>query len=82
MPPNKAKEKLSEFLEEQFCPIKEAIKDFITNEAMAKHIDLLETKLLKKINEQAAEINQLKTRHSHFEGRVAIVENLVKLQEI
>ena len=54
----------------------------ITNEATAKHIDLLETKLLKKINEQAAEIDQIKTRHSHLEGRVAILENLVKLQGI
>ena len=44
MPPKKAEEKLSELLEEQLCPIKEAIKDLITNEAMAKHIDLLETK--------------------------------------
>ena len=82
MPPKKAEEKLSELLEVQLRPIKEAIKDLITNEAMAKHIDLLETKLVRKINEQAAEIDQLKTRHSHLEGRVAILENLVKLQEI
>ena len=68
MPPKKAEEKLSELLEEQPRPIKEAIKDMITNEAMAKHIDLLETKLVRKINEQAAEIDQLKTRHSHLEG--------------
>ena len=34
------------------------------------------------INEQAAEIDQLKTRHSHLEERVAILENLVKWQEI
>ena len=85
MPPKKAEEKLSELLEEQLRPIKEAIKDLITNEAMAKHLseDLLETKLVRKINKQAAEIDQLKTRHSHLEGRgVAILENLVKLQEI
>ena len=82
MPPKKAEEKLSELLEEQLRPIKEAIKDLITNEAMAKHIDLLETKLVRKINEQAAEIDQLKTRHSDLEERVAILENLVKLQEI
>ena len=82
MPPKKAEEKLSELLEEQLSPIEEAIEDLITNKAMAKHIDLLETKLVKKINEQAAEIDQLKTRHSHLEGRVAILENLVKLQEI
>ena len=56
MPPKKAEEKLSELLEEQLRPIKEAIKDLITNGAMAKHIDLLETKLVRKINEQAAEI--------------------------
>ena len=79
MPLKKAEEKLSELLEEQLRPTKEAIKDLIKNEAMAKHIDLLEAKLVKKINEQAAEIEQLKTRHSHFEGRVVILENLVKL---
>ena len=82
MPPKKADEKLSELLDEQLRLIKEAIKDLITNEAMAKHTDLLETKLVRKINEQAAEIDQLKTRHSHPEGRVAILENLVKWQEI
>ena len=43
--------------------------------------NLLETKLAKKMNEQAAEIQQLKTRHSHLKGRVAMLENLVKLQE-
>ena len=68
-------------LDEQLRPIKKAIKDLITNEAMAKHIDLLETKLVRKINEQAAEIDQLKTRHRHLEGMVAILENLVKWQE-
>ena len=82
MPPKKAEEKLSELLEEQLRSIKASIKDLVTNEAMAKHIDLLETKLVKKINEQAAEIDQPKSRHSHLEGRVAILENLVKLQEI
>ena len=82
MPLTKAEEKLSELLEEQLRPINEAIEDLITNEAIAKHIDLLETKLVKKINEQAAEIDQRKTRHNHLEGRVAILENLVKLQEI
>ena len=77
-----SKEKLSELLEEQLRPIKEAKEDFIINEAMAEHIDLFEMKLVKKINEQAAKIDELKTHHSHLEGRVAILENLVKLQEI
>ena len=49
---------------------------------MDEHIDLLETKFVKNVDEQATKIDQLKTRHSHLEGRVAILENLVKLQEI
>ena len=79
MPPKKAEEKLSELLEKQLRPIKEAIKDLIKNEGMAKHTDILETKLVKKNNVQAGEIDQLKTRQSHLEERVAILENLLKL---
>ena len=69
MPQKKAKEKLSELLKEQLFPIKGAIKDLTRNEAMAKHIDLLETMLVEKINEQAVKIDQPKTCHSHLEGR-------------
>ena len=77
-----AEEKLTELLEEQLHPIKGAIEDLITNEGMAEHIDLSETKLVKKISEQAAKINLLKTHHSSLEGRVAKLKNLVKLEEI
>ena len=38
MPPKKNEEMISEIIEEALRPIKDAMKDIVTNEAMANHI--------------------------------------------
>ena len=53
MPPKKNEEKISEIIEEALRPIKDAMKDIITNEAIANHIQKLEDKLLSKLENQA-----------------------------
>ena len=82
MPPKKSEDKLSELLEEQLRPIKDALSKLITSEALETRLISLEEKLVKKINDQAVEIEQLKTWQNQLEGRVAILENLTRLQEI
>ena len=57
---------------------KEAMKNLITEEAIKELINGLEDKLVKKIYEQVKEIENLRNR---LEGRVAILEHLVKVQE-
>ena len=68
------------------CPppggVKGAMKNVITEEAMNNLINGLEDKLVKKINEQIKEIENLRNRYSHLEGRVAILEHPVKVQEM
>ena len=71
MPPKKSEDKLSELLEEQLRPIKDALSKLITSEALETRLTSLEEKLVKKINDQAVEIEQLKTRQNHLEGRIA-----------
>ena len=82
MPPKKSEDKLTELLEEQLWPIKDALSKLITSEALETRWTSLEEKLVKKINDQAVEIEQLKTQQNQLEGRVAILENLTRLQEI
>ena len=82
MPPKKNEEKISEIIEEALRPIKDAMKDIVTNEAIANHIQKLEDKLISKLENQAEEIKNLRSRHNELEGRIAVLENLVKLQEI
>ena len=80
MPPKKSEDKLSKLLEEQLRPIKDALSKLITSEALETRLTSLEEKLVKKINDQAVEIEQLKTRQNQLEARVAILENLTRLQ--
>ena len=82
MPPKKNEEKVSEIIAEALKPIKDAMKDIVTNEAIANHIQKLEDKLLSKLENQAKEIKNLRSRHNELEGRIRVLENLVKLQEI
>ena len=82
MPPKKSEDKLTELLEEQLRPIKDALPKLIKSEALETRWTSLEEKLVKKINDQAVEIEQLKTQQNQLEGRVAILENLTRLQEI
>ena len=82
MPPKKNEEKISEIIEEALRPIKDAMKDIVTNEAIANHIQKLEDKLLSKLENQAKKIKNLRSSHNELEGRIAVLENLVKLQEI
>ena len=82
MPPKKNEEKTSEIIEEALRPIKDAMKDIVTNKAMSNHIQKLEDKLISKLENQAKEIKNLRRRHNELEGRLAVLENLVKLQEI
>ena len=82
MPPKRNDDKFTDMLEEALKPVKEAMKNLITEEAMKELINGLEEKLVKKINEQAKEIENLRNRYSHLEGRVAILEHLVKVQEM
>ena len=58
------------------------MKDIVTNEAVANHIQKLEDKLISKLENHAKEIKDLRSRLNEQEGRVAVLENLVKLQEI
>ena len=46
MPPKKTEDKISDMLEEALLPIKEALKELITNEKMAHILSDLEEKLL------------------------------------
>ena len=82
MPPIRNDDKFTDMLDEALKPVKEAMKNLITEEAMKELINELEDKLVKKINEQIKEIENLRNRYSHLEGRVAILEHLVKVQEI
>ena len=45
MPPKKNEEKISDIIEEALRPNKDAMKDIVTNQAMANHIQKLEDKL-------------------------------------
>ena len=52
MPPKKTEDKISDMLEEAaLFPIKETLKELITNDKMAQMISDLEEKLLGKIKE-------------------------------
>ena len=82
MPLKKNEEKKSEIIDEALRPIKDAMKDIVTNEAMANHIQKLEDKLISKLENQAKEIKNLRSCHDELEVRVAVLESLVKLQEI
>ena len=82
MPPEKNEEKISEIIEEALRPIKDGMKDIVRNEATANHIQKLEDKLISKLENQAKEIKDLRSRHNEVEGRVAVLKNFVKLQEI
>ena len=82
MPPKNNEEKISEIIEEALRSIKNVMKDIVTNEAIANHIQKLEDKLIAKLENQAKEIKDLRSRHNELEGRVAVLENLVKLQGI
>ena len=62
-------------------PIKEAMENLITKDLVSNLISGLEDKLVKKIVEQGREIDKLKLSNSQLEGRVAILEHLVKVQE-
>ena len=81
MPPKKSEEKFTEMLDEALQPIKEAMENLITKEVMSNLISGLEDKLVKKIVEQGKEIDKLKLSNSQLEGRVTILEHLVKVQE-
>ena len=81
MPPKKNEEKFTEMLDEALPPIKEAMENLITKEMMTKLISGIEDKLVKKMIEQGREIDKLKLSNSQLEGRVAILEHLVKVQE-
>ena len=81
MPPKKTEDKISDMLEEALFPIKETLKELITNDKMAQMISDLEEKLLGKIKEQEEKIKNVKSICSQLEGRVAILENLAKIQE-
>ena len=82
MPPKKNEEKISEIIEEALRPIKDAMKNIVTNEVIANHIQKLEDKLISKLGNQAKKIKNLRSCHNELEGRIAVLENLVKLQEI
>ena len=82
MPPKKNELQLFEMLEEALKPIKDAMQKLITDEKMMEHIQNLEQKILTKITEQATEIKDLKDRSGQLEGRVAVLENLIKCQEV
>ena len=81
MPPKKNEEKFTERLDETLQPIKEAMENLITKEMMTKLISGLEDKLVKKIIKQGREIDKLKLSNGQLEGRVAILEHLVKVKE-
>ena len=68
-------------LDEALQPIKEAMENLITKKMMTKLISGLEDKLVKKIIEQGREIDKLKLSNGQLEGKVAILEYLVKVQE-
>ena len=70
-----------EMLDEVLQPIKEAMEDLISKEMMTKLISGLEDKLVKKMIEQGREIDKLKLSNGQLEGRVALLEHLVKVQE-
>ena len=56
------------------------MKDIVTNEAMTNHIQKLEDKLISRVENQAKEIKNRRSRQNELEGRVAVLENLVKLR--
>ena len=72
-------DKYTDMLDETLKSVKEAMKNLITEEAMEELINGLEDQLVKKINEQVKEIENLRDCYSHLEGRVAILEHLVKV---
>ena len=82
MPPKRNDNRFTDMLDEALKPVKEAMKNLITEEAMKELINGLEDKLVKKINEQVKEIENLRNRYSHLEGSAAISEHLVKVQEM
>ena len=82
MPPKRNDDKFRDMLDETLKRVKEAMKNLITEEAMKELIKGLEDKLFKKMNDQVKEIENLRNRYSHLEGRVAILEHLVKVQEM
>ena len=49
---------------------------------MKEHIQNMKQNILSKITEQATEIKDLKDRSGQLEGRVVVLENLIKCQEI
>ena len=82
MPSKRNDDKFTNTMEEALKPVKEAMNNLITEEAMKELTNGLENKLVKKINEQVKEIENLRNRYNHLEGRVAILEHLVKVQEM
>ena len=58
--------KRSEIIKEALRPIKDAMKDVVTNEAIANHIQKLEDKLISKLENQAKEIKNLRSRHNQL----------------
>ena len=69
MPPKKNEVKISEIIEEALRPIKDAMKEIVTNEAIANHIQKLEDKLISKLENQAKEKKNLRSHHNELEGR-------------
>ena len=83
MPPKKNELQLFEMLKEALKAIKDAMQKLVTDEKMMEHIQNLEQKILTKITEQATEIKDFKKdRSGQLEGRVAVLENLIKCQEV
>ena len=82
MPQKKNELQQFEMLEEALKPIKDAMQKLITDEKIMEHIQNLEQKILTKITEQATEIIDLKDHSGQLKGRVAVLENLIKCQEV
>ena len=82
MPLKKNELQLFEMLKEALKPIKDAMQKLITDEKMNEHIQNMEQKILTKITEQATEIKDIKDFSGQLEGRVAVLENLIKCQEV
>ena len=68
--------------EEDLIPNKDAMQKIITDEKMKEHIQKMEQTISTKITEQATEIKDLKDRSGQLEGRVAVLKNLIKCQEV
>ena len=76
-----SKDKVEAMLESMLAPVKSRLEKIVTEENMITHVKDLETALLEKIAEQKREIDALKVEKQLLTGRVAILENIITIQE-